>query len=122
MKTFFFTLVLFSLLIGLIIYNYFAVNAISSDLIERVVSLPSVEDPNCITSTQTLSREWKANRDFVSFSCALSKLDAITDLTERLCFYAEVEARDEFELTRRLLINALEDVAEFESLSPQDVF
>ena len=122
MKTFIFAVILFSLLLTLIICNYFAVNAISFELIEKTVSLPSVEDPLCLSLTRALSREWESKRDFVSFSCTLSKLDCITDLTDRLCFYAEVSAYDEFELTRRLLINALEDVAEFESLRPQDVF
>ena len=122
MKAFFVALVLFFLLIGFIIYNYFKINAISYDLIERAGALPPVGDPDCLSLTRKLSSEWESKRDFISFSCGLSKLDLITDLTERLCFYAEIEARHDFELTRRLLVNALEDIAEFESLKPEDVF
>ncbi len=89
---------------------------------ESVESLPPLGAPECAEACLALRSTWEKHRDLISFSCGISRLDAIDDLIDTLVFYSGTELRTDFELTRIHLKNALEGIAEFESFRPQDIF
>ncbi len=122
MKAFVFALLIFSLMIGFVVYNYFEINSLSDRLIGSVESLPPPGTPECRAACLKIQNFWNESRDFVSFSCGITRLDTIEDLVDSLVLYSETELYADFELTRIRLINAVEGIAEFESFRAEDIF
>ncbi len=122
MRSFVCAALLFSIMLGFIIFNYFRINSISDRLIEQVSTLPTVGGKERFAACVAVRDTWNASRDLISFSCGISRLDAIEDLLDALILYSSTELSEDFELTRIRLINALEGIAEFESFRPENIF
>ncbi len=122
MKAFIFATLLFSLMIGFVIFNYFEINSISDRMINMVESLPAFGTDECRNACIEIKSAWQASRDFISFSCGISRLDTIEDLVDSLILYSNTELISDFRLTQLRLINAFEGIADFESFRPEDIF
>lgn len=122
MKPFVVTLVIFSLLIAFIIFNYVFVNRYSKCLMDMTEALPDIGADDCIEKIGALTEEWQKHRCFISFSTGISSLQNIDDLLDSLLVAKETGNGYEFRKAKALLINAFDDLAQFESFSPEDIF
>lgn len=122
MKSFVVTLVIFSLLIAFIIFNYAFVNRYSKCLADMTEALPDIGADDCIEKIGALTEEWQKHRCFISFSAGISSLQNIDDLLDSLLVAKETGNGYEFRKAKALLINAFDDLAQFESFSPEDIF
>ena len=117
MKIFLFTLALFTLLLSFITFNYIYVNKSAEALAQNAARIsPSTDEINRLTAL------WESKKPIIVLSSGMSKIDNIYDLLDALCVYAEFGDLVEFERCRALLVNAFDDLAEFESFSFQDIF
>ncbi len=122
MKAFVFAVLIFSVMLGFIVFNYFEINSISDRLIKQVEALPLCGTLDCRDACLEVKESWTKSRDFISFSCGISKLDTLEDLIDSLILYSETEFSTDFELTKVRLINAIEGISEFESFRPENIF
>ena len=122
MKSFVVTLVIFSLLIAFIIFNYVFVNRYSKCLADMTEALPDIGADDCIEKIGALTEGWQKHRCFISFSAGISSLQNIDDLLDSLLVAKETGNGYEFRKAKALLINAFDDLAQFESFSPEDIF
>ena len=122
MKSFVVTLVIFLLLIAFIIFNYVSVNRYSELLKGMTEALPEIGADDCTEKIGTLTEEWQKHRCFISFSTGVSSLQNIDDLLDSLLVAKETGNSYEFRKAKALLINAFDDLAQFESFSPEDIF
>ncbi len=122
MKSFVITLIIFSLLIAFIIFNYVFVNRYSKCLMDMTEALPDIGADDCTEKIGALTEEWQKHRCFISFSTGISSLQNIDDLLDLLLIAKETGNSYEFRKAKELLINAFDDLAQFESFSPEDIF
>jgi len=122
MKSFVVTLIIFSLLIAFIIFNYVSMNRYSERLKDMTETLPDIGADDCTEKIGALTEEWQKHRCFISFSTGISSLQNIDDLLDSLLVAKETGNGYEFGKTKALLINAFDDLAQFESFSPEDIF
>ena len=117
MKIFLFTLVLFTVLLSFITFNYIYVNNAADTLALSAADIsPNIEEIN------ELCALWESKKPIIVLSSGMAKIDNIYDLLDSLCVYADFGDFVEFERCRALLVNAFYDLAEFESFSLQDIF
>ena len=117
MKIFIFTLILFLCLLGFIIFNYIYVNRASRELMSKATEISLNAD-----EVKKLRSAWESKKSFIVLSSGMTKIDRIYDLLDSLEIYAEHGDAVEFENTRALMINAFDDLSEFESFYLEDIF
>lgn len=122
MKPVIITLTVLALLISFIIYNYSTVNGYAAELKHLAEMLPEHGSVECALQIRDLRDVWSSHRSFISFSVGTSALQNVDDLLDSLAVAAEFGTRYDFERYRALLVNAFDGLAQFESLSPEDIF
>lgn len=122
MKSSWFALILFLLLLGFIIFNFIFVNRRSDELVKAAEALPAIGEPECAEAAAELASFWESSSVYISFSCGVSEIEHITDLCDSLCVYAESGNACEFERIRRMLVNAFIGISAFESFHADDIF
>ena len=118
MKVFVFAVILLSLMLSFITYNYIYIRAASEELASLALSL-EINDTDGIADLTAL---WEKKHPFISLSTEESKEQSIEDLLSSLSVFSKKRNRDEFENTRALLVNAFLALASFETFSIHDIF
>ena len=118
MKVFVFAVILLSLMMSFITYNYIYIRSVSKELADLALML-EINDTDGIADLTAL---WEEKHPFMSLSTEESKEEHITDLLSSLSVYSKKRNRDEFENTRALLVNAFFGLASFETFSVHDIF
>jgi hypothetical protein len=121
MKSFIFAVILFSLLLAFISYNYIYVNKTVDRLCCLVDDLPDTDSPTLSESLEKLKSDWGSAKTFIELSSNDSIIEKIDDLITSLFCYAQHEDSTQFEHTRALLKNHLKNLAAFESLALGDI-
>ena len=118
MKAFLFAVILFTLMLSFITYNYIYVRSAAKELSELTESL----DINYVEKLSELTAIWEKKHPFISLSTEESKEQSIEDLIASLSVYSKNLSNDEFEHTKAWLANAFRALATFETFSLHDIF
>lgn len=118
MKAFVFALILLTIMLAFVSYNYIYVRSASDELAELTLSLTQ-DDTDGINKLTSL---WEEKHPFVSISTEESKEENIEDLLSSLSVYSKSGNTDEFERVKALLVNAFRELAAFETFSVHDIF
>ena len=118
MKAFVFALILLTLMLAFISYNYIYVRSASDELASLALSLTKGDTDG----VDRLTALWEEKHPFISISTEETKEENISDLLSALSVYSKSGNTDEFERTRALLVNAFNELSAFETFSVHDIF
>ena len=117
MKAFYVSVVLFLFMATIIIANAIYINRTADKLMLMTASLPAPDNEKyeeCITDLQTF---WKRNYSAISLSVNLNDLNKISDNMSQLIAYSTNQNNQDFEATRKLLVNSIWNMQRLEQIS-----
>lgn len=120
MKTFWIALIVFALILLMISANAYFIQRATQTMIESLQALPS-----CTMAKEGVTRlidEWNGCEAWVSLSVSSDMLREIQNHMTRLQVAAQMEAVEEFELTRWLLQNSMLQLQRAEHFSISNLF
>ena len=119
MKTFFASLIVFFLLIATISTNYFYINRTTSNLSERIATLPDCE--NAEDDTKALLVYWSQEERFLGLSVPFEELQQTKDVFLSLHHAAREKNGYEFNKYRLLAEDAIEDLQRLEKFKLENL-
>lgn len=122
MKTFVFSLVLFTLMISCITINYFYINRFADELFVMVAEAPKVGFEGCYSAVSKIDDYWEANRDIAHLSVNYAELNRVSEAISSMKAFATASNSSEYENARRLLLSAIEKIRRLESFSLNNIF
>ena len=122
MKTFYFSLIVFLLLIIVITVNSTYINIKSDELIELTMKLSSPESRDCSAELEELEELWGECEKLFGFSVLMSDANYVSEAIISLRTYCDKNDETEFERQKMLLVDKLEDIKTLESFSLESVF
>ncbi len=117
MKTFYTSIALFILMIAFILINASYINRTVNELTEITHALPSPINSNYDTCINDLKEFWEQNYTAISFSVCMNDLNKISDSISQLKAYSTNQNEQDFEATRKILINAINNMCRLEKIS-----
>ena len=86
-------------------------------MLEKLDSLPDIQDENCLSQTQELLDYWNKQADFVDLSVSYTMVDRVTEQASLLVASAECGDLYGFHAALTLLRDAIGDMRRFDELS-----
>lgn len=122
MKTFYASIILFIITVSLIVLNYSYISNLSEKLTEMTENLPSPSEEGCYKAVEDLYAFWEKNHDIARISTGYIELNKISDAITSLKVYAANNSISDFENTRELLYNAIDELHRLESFSFYNIY
>ena len=119
MKSFIFTLIIFSLLIALIATNSFFVRRTLNDVSALVSSLHTEFQDEELKKLRDI---WEKKRDLLSYSIENDELERMNDLIECLFSIDASESPEEFKKYCRLIEDLSDELSGYEQISLGSIF
>ena len=119
MKSFIFTVIIFSLLIAAIVVNSFFVR---KNLGEISALSSSLTVEFCESDTQRIKNLWQEKRNFLSYSIETDELERMNDLIECLVSTDASASPEEFKKYCRLISDLSEELSDYERISLSSIF
>lgn len=110
MKSFFATLLLFLLTVGLVVFNAFYINRIASNAEEMISALPESIDQQSVRQAEEMLAYWKKHEHRVSLSANYNIADRVTEQATLLVVCAQSGDVYGFQSARALLLDAIDDM------------
>ena len=117
MKSFIFSIIIFSLLIILVISNSIYIHQVADKMLTISASL----SPSNIEATEELYSIWQNNRLIFTISIHDSEIEKISELTENLKSAATIGDSTEFNKNVVLLSDLLQELKKNEEISFQGI-
>ena len=108
--------VLLAVLLVLVGVNAWYIHKVTDDLGERLRALPSVPEAGTVEEIEAFREEFDQQEKLLKITVNYLLVDKIKEMTETLLCYAEADMVGDYQTTRALLTDAVEDVRRLERL------
>ncbi len=108
--------ILLAVLLLLVGVNAYYVTHVTKDLQERLYALPAVPEDGTIDEIKAFSEALEKHTGILKITVNYTLIDKMRELTETLLCYAEAGMAGDYQTTRALLLDAVEDVGRLERL------
>ncbi len=113
MKALIFSLVLFTLVIGLVIANAIYINRASEDIKSLALSVANGESE----ASDKLIERWDRQKTIMALTVGLREVDAVSEQIIKLCVASSLGNSDAVATSYALLCDAIDDITRYERLS-----
>ncbi len=120
MKGFLIAICVFSLMLSLIFIGKSNLTKKTNDILEEVKVIRNLP-PNTEESIYIIHSKWDAYKNILQISATHKRIEAVTDLIATLGVYARHNNQSEYEKTAERLIDALEEIKQFEKISTVNI-
>ena len=117
MKAFVIICVIFAVMLGCIVFNYFYINKISNELYVLASGISGVEEDGCYAGVSQLDQYWQQHHDRVGLSVSFVELNRVSDAITSMKSYAAAGEEADFECARELLLNAIHEMRRLEAFT-----
>ena len=121
MKAWIISLFLFAAMLAVIIGNAIYVRHVTEHVVQELQSL-SVSDPFSAERLERLDAYWQHHKKYVALSISYRELDRLCEMLLSLRVAQDEKNAVNFELYRRLSVDAAEEVARLERFSVENLF
>lgn len=119
MKAFIISALLFSLLIALIIGNAIYVHRVSEQIRNK---LDVLDQSNAEETLSYLEEYWQRHQPYIGLSVSYRELDHLSELLLSLRASSETQNEQDFELYRKIAIDAADELSRLERFSIENLF
>lgn len=114
--------IIFAVMIGCIVFNYYYINRISDALTAMAYDLPAVDEDDCYAAVSQLNEYWLEHQDRVGLSVSFVELNRVSDAITSIRSYASSGEGSDFECARELLLNAIREMRRLEAFTIGNIF
>lgn len=112
--------VLILLVVVLVCINACYVHRVTDDLQERLQALPDMPEEGTVGDIQAFKEIFEKRAKLLKITVNYTLIDKVKELTESLLCYAEADMTGDYQTTRALIMDAVEDVGRLEKIWTQD--
>lgn len=117
MRTFIVSLVIFLILLGCIIGNFFFIRSTTDNLAKMTASLPDANETECKDRVAELREFWERRRDLISLSVSYTDLNQCGSLLAALDAFSAAGDSTHFNAAKLQLLDALDELSRLEAFS-----
>lgn len=115
------TLILFATLTAIMIFNFYFVDSLISNMENEVHSLSCTPSAENTPIFEKLKKDWEKKSIWLSLSVAYDDIEKVTDLIDSLNAANETQNFVQFQIHIELLLNALEEMGRLEKFSLKNI-
>ena len=118
MKSFFWSLAIFALMLGIIIFNHFYITRTCDTLSKKIEALPPCEGAD--VATHEILSYWEREQSKIDISISQHTVDKMNDCFAELKYATKHGDAQIFECARYRALSVLEEIRDAESLHPKN--
>ncbi len=120
MKGFIIVIFIFSLMLGGIFFGKAKLGDETDKLLEQVKAIQA-DPPSAEDMVVSVREKWESAKDIIQISATHRRVETVTDLIDELEAYIKHGSRADLQKAAELLINALEEIKQFEEFSAVNI-
>ncbi len=108
--------ILLLVILVLVILNAWYIHSVTREMNRMVESLPQTPEPATLAHIAAFQAYFEEKHPLLRITIGFSQLDRVTELSESLLEYAQSGSLPDYRATRRLLLDAIQDMSRLERL------
>ena len=121
MKGFIITLILFALMLGIIMLNFYFVDKSVNDMQKRVEDLQPIPCAENALIIDELDKNWDKFNIWLSLSVSYEEIEELTNMIDATKAANETNDIEQFKIHVNLLLNAIEEIGRLEKFSIKNI-